>query len=134
MIILLCVLSRESVSILAAISRTKWCLWGAAAVPGHVLAGAVGFATDTGPGWEAFAVISGMLSILLAILWGVRRKTGLGVIEGNAEIHILARLSVSPRTRVYVIKIADERYLLAESPAGVALTPLQQETALDDPS
>lgn len=89
-----------------------------------------GFRVDVGPGWREFLMVMAVIGVLMVILLGLRRRQ-LGVIASDqARIAVLTRVSLAPRTRLYVICIDENRkYLLAESPSGVALSPLPEDAA-----
>lgn len=89
-----------------------------------------GFRVDAGPGWREFLMVVAVIGVLIAILLGLRRRQSGVTASNQARIAVLTRASLASRTRLYVICIDDNRkYLLAESPSGVALLSLPEDVA-----
>lgn len=75
---------------------------------------------------KTLAITALLLAVVyLALRWYSRRgDLGVGARHERAELHCAASLRLSPRTRVFLVKTADEQVLITETPTGATVTRL----------
>jgi|TARA_B110000879_G_C11104777_1_gene484770 flagellar biogenesis protein FliO len=67
-----------------------------------------------------------VLTVLGALLWWLKSKgpaLGLGVEEGS-QLQVLSRMQMDARNKLILIKAGDARFLVATSPSGISVTPV----------
>lgn len=71
------------------------------------------------------AAVAGVLLLLLAVLWGLRRRgfavAGLRKKPAQRSLESLERLPLGPQHTLHLIRLGETRLLLATSPAGCSL-------------
>lgn len=85
--------------------------------------------TDSVIGWSEILRIVGSLILLLgitsALLWLYQRRFGRlppGFSSREAELDCVARLRLSPRTQVFVVRRGTQEFLVTESAGGATVT------------
>jgi len=75
---------------------------------------------------KTLAITALLLAVVYLALRWYSRRAGLGTAARTerAELHCAASLRLSPRTRVFLVKAADEQVLITETPTGTTVTRL----------
>jgi flagellar biosynthetic protein FliO len=74
---------------------------------------------------QQFSAVAGVLLLLLATLWWLRRRGLAGIRLGSRpvgrKLECVERLSLGPQQSLHLIRLGDQALLLASSPAGCSL-------------
>jgi len=74
---------------------------------------------------QQMAAVAGVLTLLLATLWWLRRRGfavgALGKKSGGRRMECLERLHLGPQQTLHLVRLGDTALLLASSPAGCSL-------------
>ncbi|MEW5668235.1 hypothetical protein D3C76_973040 [compost metagenome] len=75
---------------------------------------------------KTLAITALLLAVAyVALRWYSRRgNVGIGARNEQAGLHCIANLRLSPRTRVFLVKTANEQVLITETPTGATVTRL----------
>lgn len=76
-----------------------------------------------------------VITVLIGILvWWIRSKGSALGLSNGAQIRVVSRTSLDTKHKLFVVEIAEDRYLVATSPAGVSVTPLSGSDSGSKPS
>jgi len=65
-----------------------------------------------------------VLTVLGALLWWLKSKgPALGIEEGS-QLQVLSRMQMDARNKLILVKAGDARFLVATSPSGISVTPV----------
>jgi flagellar biosynthetic protein FliO len=74
---------------------------------------------------QQMAAVAGVLALLLATLWWLRRRgfaaPSLGKNPAGRRLECLERLALAPQQTLHLVRLGDTALLLASSPAGCSL-------------
>jgi flagellar biogenesis protein FliO len=74
---------------------------------------------------QQIAAVAGVLALLVATLWWLRRRGVAGVSLGRRparrRLECLERLPLSPHHTLHLVRLGDADLLVASSPAGCSL-------------
>ncbi|MDA9680140.1 flagellar biosynthetic protein FliO [Gammaproteobacteria bacterium] len=62
-----------------------------------------------------------------ALLWWLKSKgSTLGILgqEEGAQLQVISRMQVDARNKLILVKAGDSRFLVATSPSGISVTPI----------
>ena len=78
---------------------------------------------------QQIAAVAGVLTLLLATLWWLRRHgfaaTNLGKKPGTRRMECVERLPLGPQQTLHLVRLGNTALLVASSPAGCSLITTQ---------